>query len=214
MNKRLYVFIDESGDPGNVLEPGASSPYYAELALQINEEAWEYFIEHVISWKYVLGKFKEAKPLPSRNDQFQRYINPFMELYNSKNLFCSCVYLKKAKYTGPYLQSSPIRFRNFIHRMLLEYHFQLFPAHDNDIELVFDRYRTSIEEENNLKDYLMNNFNLPSFEYICHANSIYSEALQVTSQLVNAVKDLILGTADKNRRESLAFISLKDITQP
>lgn len=143
MNRHIYVFIDESGDPGNVLKEGASSSYYAELALQINEEGWAYFMEHVISWKYVLGKFQEFKSLPTRTDQLRRYINPLVELCNRKNLFCSCVYLIKENYTGPYLRPSsaseqnPIKFRNFVHRKLLEYHFGLFPALDSEIELVF-----------------------------------------------------------------------------
>jgi len=220
MNKRLYVFIDESGDPGNVLEEGASSPHYAELALQINEKAWAYFADHVISWKYVLGKSGEFKSLPSRTDQLKRYINPLIELHNRNSLCCSCVYLIKANYTGPYLQPSstsdqnPIKFRNFVHRKLLEHHFRCFPAYDCEIELVFDRYRMSAEEENNLEEYLINNWNLPNFENICHVNSIYSEAMQVTSQLVNAMKDIILGTADGDRRTLLNFISLKDITNP
>ena len=219
MSKRLYVFIDESGDPGNVLKEGASSSYYAELGLQINEEGWAYFIEHIISWKYVLGKFQEFKSLPARADQLRRYINPLIELYNRKNLFCSCVYLIKENYTGPYLRSSstseqnPIKFRNFVHRMLLEHHFRLFPVYDSDIELVFDRYRMSSEETNNLEEYLINNWNLPNFEHICHINSIYSEVMQITSQLVNAMKNIILGTADEDKRTLLNFIFLKDITK-
>jgi len=220
MNKRIYIFIDESGDPGYVLKEGASSVYYAELALQINEEGWAYFIEHVISWKYVLGKFQEFKSLPARVDQLRRYINPLTELYNRKCLFCSCVYLIKANYIGPYLQpsstseQSPIKFRNFVHRKLLEHHFKLFPAYDSEIELVFDRYRMSSKEANNLEEYLINNWNLPNFEYICHVNSIYSEVMQVTSQLVNAMKDIILRTADEDRRTLLNFVDLKDITKP
>lgn len=220
MTKCIYVFIDESGDPGNILEEGASSPHYAELALQINEEAWAYFADHIISWKYVLGKSGEFKSLPSRTDQLKRYINPLIELHNRNNLCCSCVYLIKANYKGPYLRPNsthrqyPIKFRNFVHRKLLEHHFRCFPAHDFKIELVFDRYRMNTVEENNLKDYLLNNWNLPNFEYICHVNSIYSEAMQVTSQLVNAMKDIILGTADVNRKALLNFVSMKDITNP
>ena len=167
-----------------------------------------------------MGKFREFKSLPPRADQLKRYINPLIELHNRNNLYCSCVYLIKANYTGPYLRSSstseqnPIKFRNFVHRKLLEYHFKCFPPYDSEIELVFDRYRMSTEEENNLKEYLINNWNLPNFEYICHVNSIYSEVMQVTSQLVNAIKDVILGTADVNRKALLNFISLKDITNP
>jgi hypothetical protein len=97
---------------------------------------------------------------------------------------------------------------------LLEHHFSLFPAYDSEIELVFDRYRMSSKEADNLEEYLMNNWNLPKFEHICHVNSIYSEAIQITSQLVNAMKDIIFGTVDDERRALLNFIVLKDITKP
>ena len=146
MSEKVFIFVDESGDPGNILKDGASSPYYAELALQINEEGWGYLIEHIINWKYILGKYREFDSLPARADQLRRYINPLIGLCNRKNLFCSCVYLIKANYIGPYLRpNSPegynsIRFRNFVHRQLLEHHFRCFPSHDNEIELVFDRY--------------------------------------------------------------------------
>ena len=56
------------------------------------------------------------------------------------------------------------------------------------------------EEVHNLEEYLINNWNLPNFEHICHVNSIYSEVMQVTSQLVNAMKDIVLGIADDNRK--------------
>ena len=220
MSKHIYIFIDESGDPGYVLKAGASSLYYAELALGINEEGWAYFIEHIISWKYILGKFQEFKSLPARNDQLKRYINPLVELYNRNNLFCSCVYLIKEDYRGPYLKSSstsgqnPIKFRNFIHRKLLEHHFRTFPVFDSEIELVFDRYRMSREEMINLEEYLRENWSLPVIEHICHVNSIYSEAMQVTSQLVNGMKDIVLGNADGDRTTLLDFIVLKDITKP
>ncbi len=64
----------------------------------------------------------------------------------------------------------------------------------------------------NLEQYLRDNWNLPEFEHICHVNSIYTEAIQVASQLVNAVKDIALGTATDEMKDLLAFISFKDIT--
>ena len=52
-----YIFIDESGDPGNILAAGASSKHYAELALQLNsDDSLDDFIAHIVSWKYISGK--------------------------------------------------------------------------------------------------------------------------------------------------------------
>src|SRR3972149_3794769 len=131
-------------------------------------------------------------------------------------LYCSCVYLIKANYKGPYLLESkynPLRFRNFVHRKLLEHHFTSFPVRDREIELVFDRYRMNKDEIDNLESYLRGNWNLPQIRYITHISSIYSGVMQVTSQLVSAVKDIILETTDGNIRSLLSFIKLKDITE-
>ena len=70
------------------------------------------------------------------------------------------------------------------------------------------------DEVINLEKYLRNNWNLPSIQHITHIDSIYSEALQVASQLANAMKDVIVGTANDDRRELLNFVVLKDITRP
>lgn len=216
---RVFIFIDESGDPGNILEDGASSKYYAELALQINSDSFGDFIAHIISWKYVSGRLLETKPLP-KGAQCRRYLAPLLELYYQGNLYCSCVYLLKDSYSGPYLKPElstghkPLKFRNFIHRQLLEHHFTQFPMTNRaEINLIFDEYKMSLADNRNLEDYLHTNWNLPSFECICHASSIYTCALQVASQLVNAIKDIALGKIDEERRELLSFIALKDITE-
>jgi hypothetical protein len=213
----VFIFIDESGDPGNILQHGASSPYYAELALQINKDTFRYLAEHVIAWQYILGRFDEVKTLPSKEKELKRYVDPLIGLCDTNHLCCSCVYLIKAKYQGPYFQvaeHNPAKFRNFVHRQLLEHHFQCFPTDGSDIELVFDRYRMSKDEMDNLEKYLRNNWNLPTFGDISHINSKISGVMQTTSQLVSAIKDIILGTADGKKRDLLSFIKLKDITAP
>lgn len=65
-----------------------------------------------------------------------------------------------------------------------------------------------------MEQYLKDNWNLPIFEYICHVNSVYTEAIQVASQLVNAIKDIAIGTATNDMKELLSFIKLIDITHP
>ena len=218
-DERLYLFIDESGDPGYTIEEGASSAHYAEIALQFNDNGLDDCLTHITNWKYVLGKYREPKSLPTgRGGQLHRYLTPFIETCHRGDLCCSCVYLLKSGYTGPYLKPSlpggqnPIWFRNFVHRKLLEFHFELFRPERGKIELVFDQYKMSSGAISNLEQYLRDNWNLPEFEHICHVNSIYTEAIQVASQLVNAVKDIALGTATDEMKDLLAFISFKDIT--
>lgn len=218
MSKHLYVFIDESGDPGYIQESGASSPYYSELCLQVNDRALVDLLSHILNWKYCKGRFYDVKTLPKHSDS-TRFINPLKELHYRGELFCSCVYLVKERYIGPYLkphsltEQNPIFFRNYIHRKLLEFHFSSFaPDKDSEIQLVFDRYKMSSEANHNLERYLHRNWNLPRFEHICHVDSAYTDAIQVAGQLVNAVKDITQGKATKERKELLDFIALKDIT--
>jgi len=113
--------------------------------------------------------------------------------------------------TAPQKQGNPLKFRNFVHRRLLEFHFSLYPASTDEIELVFDRFDMSKEQISNLDNYLRNNWNLPKFRYITHADSIYCEALQLTGQLVNAVNDYKLGRAEPKLAGALRCLPIKEI---
>ena len=216
----LYVFIDESGDPGDsTASTGASSPHYAELAIQLDDQGLIELQSHMTSWKYCSGRFREDKNLPKDN-ALTRYINPFKELCQAGYLCCSCVYLIKSKYTGPHFgnhpthKQNPILFRNFIHRRLLEFHFTKYkPTKEDRIQLIFDKYDMSHKVTRNLEDYLRANYFLPQFDHICHVDSIYTLPIQATSQMLVGIKDIILGKADDLLKTSLDFISLKEITQ-
>ena len=210
-----YLFIDESGDPGN--GEGSSSDYYVELVLDISNEALHSFVTHTTNWRYITRTFHEIKRFP-RNLGLKTFIDPLSQLMDHGYMSCSAVYLLKDNYTGPYLKPSsrkgedPIRFRNFVHRQLLEHHFAGFPASEETIEIVFDRYDMPREDIVNLEDYLHGNFKLPRFKHISHVDSAYTEALQVTSRLVTRVKDIVLGDSGQEDVETLSFIRLKDIS--
>ena len=198
---------------------GASSKHYAELALQLNGDSLSDVIAHIINWKYVLGKPHETKDLPT-GEQCKRYLAPILELHSQGRLKCSCVHLLKDRYTGPYLKPelrtghNPFYFRNFIHKKLLEHHFTQFPiTHSARINLIFDDYRMPFEETRNIENYLQNNWDLPTFRRIIHDDSIPNLALQITSQLVGTINDIVSGTIDNERKELLSFIVLKDITR-
>lgn len=77
---------------------------------------------------------------------------------------------------------------------------------------MFDRFEMSQEALKNLEDYLRENYSLPDLKHITHADSLYTEALQVTSQLVNQIKDVALRKATGELKALLSFISIKDIT--
>ena len=210
-----YVFVDEAGDPGD--GEGSSSDYYVELALDISDDALYGFVTHTTNWRYITRTFHEVKQFARKLD-LRTFIDPLRELLEHGSIGCSAVYLLKDRYTGPYLKKSspkganPMRFRNFVHRQLLEHHFAEFPASNETLEIVFDRYDMPKEALTNLEDYLHGNYSLPPFKHISHVDSAYTEAIQVTSRLVNRVKDIVLGNSDPEDVEALDFIRLKDIS--
>ena len=214
MPKIDYFFIDESGDLGT--GEGDSSKYYAELVLHITDKSIPDIIKHVTNWRYIKGFNREMKVLPHMKD-IEIFLAPLAEMKEKNLISCSAVYLFKKDYTGPYLKTTspreqnPILFRNFVHRQLLEFHFSNYRAATSNLELIFDRFDMSSEAISNLNNYLNGNIRLPDFKYITHADSKYTDFLQIASQLVNCVKDIILKTAREENTIS-NFISLKDLT--
>lgn len=215
MSEHLFLFIDESGDPGyGNLD---SSEYYAELALSIIDDYFSDFNRPILNWRYNRNLIKEMKRPPKKGDDIKLFTQPFSELHSMGIIKCACVYLIKEQYSGPYLKPTsyggqqPKRFRNFIHRQLLEYYFSLYPVMPDSVEIVFDRFEVSDEDIAELEKYLTENWNLPNFKHFTHANSVYVEALQIVSQLVNLVQEIILEKATFER-SLVDFVSVKDIT--
>lgn len=214
MPKTDYFFIDESGDIGT--GEGDSSKYYAELVLHITDESIPDILKHVVNWRYIRGFSREMKVLRHMKD-IEIFLAPLADMRKQNVINCSAVYLSKKDYTGPYLKTtsprghSPILFRNFVHRQLLEFHFSNHAAATSNLELIFDRFDMSSEAVSNLNTYLNGNLRLPYFRYITHADSKYTDFLQIASQLVNCIKDIISRTTKEENTIS-NFVSLKDIT--
>jgi hypothetical protein len=207
-----YIFIDESGDPGKLVDDASNSRCYSELALQVSNLNINTLYEHLINWRYVKRISREVKSLPNGVDK-KRFIEPIAIMQESGVIKCSCIYVDKTNYKGPYLNNAqPLKFRNYIHRNLLEHHFSKYPSiTDENIELVFDRFEMSKEEIQNMENYLTKNWNLPNFKYITHVDSIYCEILQLTSQLVNMIKDLKSDKTDQEFKNRMHCIPIKEL---
>jgi hypothetical protein len=206
-----FIFIDESGDPGKLAQNASNSKYYSEIALQVDNDGMEALHEHINNWRYIKRVTREVKTLPGGIDKI-RFIEPIATMQEKGTIKCSCVYVDKLTYKGPYLNSAqPLKFRNFIHRNLLEYHFKIYPPTDDRIELVFDRFEMSKEEYVNMENYLLKNWNLPDFKYITHVDSMYCEILQLTSQLVNMIKSLKSTDVDRQFKLRMNCLPIKDL---
>ena len=111
-------------------------------------------------------------------------------------------FLHKEKYVGPYLKRIGVgkhdydanKFRNFVVRKSLEKVCRNVLSSVSDIttepeiELVFDRYLAGEDDEQNLRQYLRGNYQLPNFLHIVQVDSGYSDLVQVADLLGTLVK--------------------------
>ena len=210
-----FIFIDESGDPGS--GEGDSSNYYATLAFQVSDEIIPSIVRHINNWRYVRNYNREMKYLGKKAD-VENFLLPLLDLKSQSLVSCSAVYLFKENYTGPYLKpmsprgENPIYFRNFVHRKLLAHHFLKYPPLTANLEVIFDRFEMSNEAVLNLSEYLQNSSELPQFKHITHADSRYTDFLQIASVLVNCIKDVIMVHPIDENHSLCKFVHRLDIT--
>lgn len=219
MPKHDYIFVDESGDAAFTLEPESgellSSSYYVAAALHLSDDAFRDLNRHVAAFRYLSGMSNELK-IPSKKEDFKKLLDPIRALSEGgHNIWASVVYVDKLRYTGSYLmpggerQPSPVRFRNYILRRLLEHHFQMCPLQSQQYDLVLDRIDTTREDAENLRQYIAGNRNIPTPTYITHASSIYVEGLQVVHHIANGYKDVVGGGPIPLE---LSFVNPRDLT--
>lgn len=218
MLRPSFLFVDESGDAGDNDGTGGNTIYYTELVIQAEYKRVSPLVGHITKWRYEEGISAEPKHLPKDESKCKKFLKPIIELHKAGAIKCSAVYLLKEKYTGPYLKTdSPIwnnrlRFRNFVHRQLLEHHFSLYPkAKDDYTSVIFDYHRMARRDFKNITNYLCKicGFELDS---ILHLDSECSWVLQLVGQLAYGVSQAQLGVTTKSITSTLSFIPVKDIT--
>ncbi len=219
MPKHDYIFVDESGDPGYALDQDSgrllSSTFYIGAALHLTDEAFKALNEHVAAFRYYTGMSRELK-IPIERAEFTKLLDPIRALAEADmGIRASVVYLDKLAYTGSYLKpggrrpQSPIKFRNFILRCLLEHHFQQFQLQSGQYDLVLDRVEMTLEETDNLRQYITGNVHIPTPVHITHAASIYVEGLQVVHHIANGYRVVMDGVSTPSE---LSFVKPKDLT--
>lgn len=218
MNKPLFLFIDESGDAGDNDGTGRNTLYYSELAIQTEYGRLGPLVRHIINWKYKEGIFSEPKHIPKDEEKCKDFLKPIIELHKTGVIKYSAVYLRKDKYTGPYLKTSSttrnyrLWFRNFVHRQLLEHHFSLYPNEQDDyITAVFDYHRMSRSDFKNITHYLCNICKFP-LDNVTHLDSECSWVLQLAGQLAHAISQVKLGKTPESITDMMSFLEVKDIT--
>ena len=219
MPKHDFIFVDESGDAGFKLDPDSgellSSSYYIAAALHICDDAFRYLNQHVAAFRFYSGFNRELK-IPPRSVEFARLLDPIRTLSEEgRNIWASVVCVDKLRYTGEYLKpggkrpASPVKFRNYILRRLLEQHFRMRPLRSAHYDLALDRVDLTRGEAENLWQYIYHNRNFPTPSYITHASSIYVEGLQVAHHLANGFKNF---TSGGYIPDVLSFVNVRDLT--
>ena len=132
------------------------------------------------------------------------------------SIWASVVYVDKLKYTGPYLNpkrrrpENPLRFRNYILRLLLEHHLQTHPLQTQQYDLVLDRVDLTKRQADELWNYIRENLTVSHPNHITHASSIYVDGLQVVHHIAEGFKDLLKGI---DIPPELSFVTPMNLTE-
>ena len=154
--KKLFVFIDESGDAGDPVAHRSSSQHFT-INIGIVTEQGVGDIEYLIAgFKFFNGHKKELKKLSGKNLKNLVEKIPYLNDVQFYEMM-----IDKTKYIGPYLrdgkyQRNPLWFRNFVLKKALEYISakELLFTFGKPIELIIDRYAENKKDSDNLRKYL------------------------------------------------------------
>jgi hypothetical protein len=171
-----------------------TSQYYGVTLLHVTDVSLREMTEHFCRMRYFNGLNKELKDI-HKNPTLLRFVCDIYEWLRNKNeAFCTSVYLQKDEYTGPYLSEAgyggydPQKFRNYVFRRALEYHFHKHTEHTEEIEIVIDRYDGSNTAEADLFAYLQGNYNIPNILHLVQVDSRYVEGIQLADLLSRTIK--------------------------
>lgn len=135
------------------------------------------------------------------------------QLADANGVAFSATYLRKDRYTGPYLQPHEgIKFRNHQVRRLLEWHFGRVGRSIRHCELVFDRHSHSLGQLDELRSYLSNNYRLPPFAAVTAVDSRYVEVIQVADLALRMFRRQRLQANPGWAGLDLSFICAADVS--
>lgn len=213
---RLFLFIDEGGDPG---DPGddSSSDFYLLNLLLASRSNLRSILKHFARFRYFRDFGAELKRMQKGGKCMLSDLLSILSDYDETELYS--FYVKKKGYLGPYLGRKgsipdPKKFRNFILRKSLEYFFlevDLDNIEKREVEIVIDRFLSSEEDELNLKKYISRNYRLPSFLHIEQVDSEYSDPVQIVDLIGRLVFDSLRGKGVYEIDE-INFINIFDIS--
>lgn len=216
--ERLFLFIDETGDPGHPDQESASRHYYLNIVVS-GREGVAQLTRHLSAFRYFKNANKELKRYSRQSEQLK---DIFQDLQDTGVAGLFSFGVNKEEYVGPYLKRinkgvsdyDAKKFRNYIVRMSLECLFINFPTLKlfSEIEIIFDRYLENEDEQNNLAKYLRNNYRLPNFFHVLQVDSEYCDPVQAADYLGRIVKEYHID--QKHPDQMIPFVKIYDINNP
>ena len=193
---RIFMFIDETGDPGHYFNPSSSKHFQLNITI-VHRESPHRLNKHLASFGYFKDSGKELKRYIRDEKVLAGLCN---DLAHKDNVMFLSFILSKEYYIDSYLKYfkklkedfNSSKFRNFVLRQSLEYVFNMLlkiETEIHNIEVVFDRYLESEADEDNLKKYLRGNNRLPRLDKIVQIDSEYSDTLQISDFVGKLVKE-------------------------
>lgn len=216
MAKRDFLFIDESGEPGNATD------YYILGLIHVTDDSLKVLNTQLGAFRYFGGITKELKSTrlnPKQKELLQNILK--FCTHDSVFIRTTVVSIRKSDFTGPYLEDkmgyskNAKKFRHFVLRRLLETHFAETETQSSEVEIVVDRFHSSEIDENMLRSYLRvdKHNRLPNFLHIIQADSRYVELLQIADWATGVVKESKFTHTDRDYSELLEMIRLSEITR-
>ncbi|MCK5413058.1 MAG: DUF3800 domain-containing protein [Candidatus Pacebacteria bacterium] len=212
--KRDFLFIDESGDPGT------STDYFIMGLIHITDLSFKKLNIHLGAFRY-FGEIKNELKSTRLNKIQKEKLLDILNFSIDKNNFvtASAVYVNKNDYQGNYLKENEkysidsTKFRHFMMRRLLEFHFENNEAQSNEIELIIDRFHSTENKEQQMRNYLRNEtfYNMPKFLHITQADSRYVELLQIADWISGSVKEKFFVRPEENYDNLFSHIKTKKI---
>lgn len=217
MAKRDFIFIDESGGPGE------DTPYYIQGLLHITDESLKKVNIHLGAFRYFGNISEELKS--TRLNKFQKEkLSTILKSSIDNNIFikATAVFVDKKNYKGNYLRErigfpkDAARFRHFIMRRLLEFHFKEYHLQSQELELIIDRFHSDEAKEQQMKNYLRKLTSLkllPNFLHIIQADSRYLELLQITDWVAGSIKEKFFTHSDRKYDDLFKYFKVCEIVE-
>jgi hypothetical protein len=201
--EKEFIFVDESGDPGP-----EGNPLYILIATHVSLPALDDIRRHLAAFRYhhdVVREFKDQRWAEKFSPASRHLLGFLANITDAGQITSTGTWLEKPTYRlggGPYLAGpgQAVRFRHFQLRLLLEHHIAR-RGWGQNVDLVIDRWRMSLDQRRNLEDYVRGNFKLrPMIASITTVDSAYADPIQVVDIYARLVRRVLLDRADAEER--------------